>query len=72
MLRAKPGDPEKCIPVPGMNYTFFDLESSQANGDLGALQAKGRRAALITVTTTFEAAMNELHALIVSPPTPGA
>ncbi|MBE9531430.1 MAG: hypothetical protein IME98_01325, partial [Proteobacteria bacterium] len=72
MLRAKPGDPGKCIPVPGKIHTFFDLESSQANGDLGALQAKRRRAALITVTTTFEAAMNELHTLIVSPPQPGA
>jgi hypothetical protein len=69
MLRATPADSDGCIPVPGQNYTFFDLESSQANGDLGALQARGRRAALITVTTTFEAAMNELHALIVSSPT---
>lgn len=70
ILRAKPGEPEKCIPVPDMKYSFFDLESSQANGDLGALQAKRRRVAFITITTTFEAAMNELHSLIVSPPTP--
>ena len=72
ILRAQPEDPEKCIPVPDNKFTFFDLESSQANGDLAALQAKRKRAALITVTTTFKAAINELHALIVSPPTPGA
>ena len=71
ILRAQPGDVGKCLPVPGKMYSFFDLESSQANGDFGALQAKNRRAALVTVTTTFEAAMNELHTLIVSPPSPG-
>ncbi len=71
MLRAKPGSPDKSIPVPDKIHTFFDLESSQANGDLGALQAKRRRVALVTVTTTFEAALNELHTLIVSPPTAG-
>ncbi len=72
IVRPKPGDPDECIRVPRTKYTFFDLESAQANGDLGALQAKGRRAAMITVTTTFEAAMNELHALILSSPAPGA
>lgn len=66
IFRSKPGDPGKCIQIPRKKYTFFDLESAQANGDLAALQAKGRRAALITVTTNFEAAMNELHGLIAS------
>lgn len=72
ILRPKPGSPDKCIRVPRKKYTFFDLESAQANGDLAALQAKRRRAAMITVTTTFEAAMNELHALIASSITPKA
>ncbi|MEE9543105.1 MAG: glucose-6-phosphate isomerase [Thermodesulfobacteriota bacterium] len=70
VLRAKPGEGEENITIPEKDYTFYDLESAQANGDLGALQAKGRRVAFIEVKTTFEAAMNELHSLIVSPPTP--
>lgn len=70
LLRAKSGEGEENIPIPEKNYTFYDLESAQANGDLGALQARGRRVAFIEVKTTFEAAMNEFHSLIVSPPTP--
>jgi glucose-6-phosphate isomerase len=70
ILRAKPGEGAENIAIPEKQYSFYDLESAQANGDLGALQAKGRRVAFIEIKTTFEAAMNELHSLIVSPPTP--
>ncbi len=39
--------------IPGTSYSFLDLESSQALGDLGALQTKRRRVALINLDLPF-------------------
>ncbi len=40
--------------IPGTSYSFLDLESSQALGDLGALQTKRRRVALINLDLPFD------------------
>ncbi|NLO91868.1 MAG: glucose-6-phosphate isomerase [Elusimicrobia bacterium] len=41
--------PEKDLQVPGESYTFGQLEKAQALGDFSALDAKGRRALLISL-----------------------
>src|SRR5439155_3912827 len=39
--------PDQDIPIPGMPYTFGQLEAAQAEGDLGALGGRGRAAVRI-------------------------
>src|SRR6266702_4519493 len=39
--------PDQDIPIPGMPYTFGQLEAAQAEGDLRALRARGRPAVRI-------------------------
>ncbi|MEE8423193.1 MAG: glucose-6-phosphate isomerase [Thermodesulfobacteriota bacterium] len=55
---------ENDVAIPGEEYTFGQLEISQALGDLQALDSNGRRVALIQLKSPLDKAFTELQNVI--------
>ena len=50
------GEHDEDVPVPGESFTFGELEHAQADGDLTALRAAGKRAVRVPLAELLAAA----------------